>query len=111
LVGLAAYNGRRRSLRPEFAAGTSVALVATPKVGYTFVEWTGACSGTAACVVYMDDLANVNAFFVPITGGAITPASAIPTLAEWALVVVSLLVFLAAGPSLRRLPSRVQPGR
>jgi uncharacterized repeat protein (TIGR02543 family) len=90
------------SCSTAFAAGTSVTLVATPKSGYTFAGWTGACSGTGACVVYMDDLASVNAFFVPVTGGAVTPASAIPTLSQWALVVVSLLVFLAAGPSLRR---------
>lgn len=49
-----------------FAAGTSVALTATPATGNVFVGWTGACSGTAACVLSVNATENVGATFAPI---------------------------------------------
>jgi hypothetical protein len=74
-----------------YATATEVTLLATPGPGYRFAGWTGACSGAGACVVLMDDLAYVNATFAP--NAAPTPvASAIPTLAQWALMLMSLLI-------------------
>src|SRR5262245_15592988 len=34
-----------------YASGTSLTLVASPESGATFSGWTGACSGTANCVL------------------------------------------------------------
>ncbi len=47
-----------------FDQGTVVALTATPVAGgATFLGWTGACSGTAACSVTMDAAKSVGAAF------------------------------------------------
>jgi Fe-S cluster biogenesis protein NfuA len=51
------------SCRISFALGTSVDLVATPPSGGTFVGWTGACSGTGACRVTLNQSNNVTAKF------------------------------------------------
>jgi len=47
----------------SFASGTSVTLTATPATGSTFAGWSGACSGTAACVVSMTAARAVTATF------------------------------------------------
>ena len=46
-----------------FSIGTVVLLTATPNSGYTFTGWTGACSGTGACVVTMNSNQSVSATF------------------------------------------------
>ena len=46
-----------------FAPGTQVTLTATPADGSSFTGWTGACTGTGACVVTMDDDRSVTATF------------------------------------------------
>ncbi|MBL8916319.1 MAG: hypothetical protein JNM17_36805, partial [Archangium sp.] len=51
----------------RFVTGTVVSLTATPSAGNTFVGWTGACSGTGACVVTLDSAKSVGALFMPIT--------------------------------------------
>jgi hypothetical protein len=76
-----------------YATGTEVTLIATPSPGYRFAGWTGACSGASACVVWMDDLAYVNATFAP-NAGPIPDISAIPTLAEWSLMLLSVLIVI-----------------
>ncbi|MCC7325965.1 MAG: hypothetical protein IT521_04070 [Burkholderiales bacterium] len=73
-----------------FASGTEVTLLATPAPGYRFSGWSGACSGAQACVVWMDDLANVSALFAPIPVPVAT--APIPTLAEWAMALMGLLI-------------------
>jgi len=78
-----------------FASGTKVTLFATAAPGYQFTGWSGACSGIGACVVWMDDLADVNALFVPNAIVAVV-TEPIPTLGEWAMVLMSLLM-LAVG--------------
>lgn len=46
-----------------YADGTIVTLTASPDANSTFTGWAGACSGTGACNVTMDDAKNVTAFF------------------------------------------------
>lgn len=76
-----------------FASGSKVTLFATPAPGYQFTGWSGACSGIGACIVWMDDLADVNALFVP--NAIIAPVTEpIPTLSEWAMALMSLLILV-----------------
>ena len=77
-----------------FAAGTNVSLSAVPGPGYAFAGWGGACSGAGACVVQMDTAQFVSATFVP---NAIVQGTPIPTLAQWALLLMGLLMVLVAG--------------
>ena len=44
--------------------GTEVTLTATPATGWTFSAWSGACTGSGACVVTMDDDKSVTATFI-----------------------------------------------
>jgi hypothetical protein len=46
-----------------FAAGTVVTLTATPNTGSVFSGWSGACTGTAPCVVTMSAARSVTATF------------------------------------------------
>jgi Divergent InlB B-repeat domain/IPTL-CTERM motif len=77
-----------------YLAGTEVTLSATPSAGYRFTGWAGACTGAGACVVSMDDLQFVDATFTPNASPG--TASPIPTLAQWALMLMSLLLVAAA---------------
>jgi hypothetical protein len=66
--------------------GTEVTLTAVPTAGSRFDGWSGACTGTAACTVTMDQARSVTATFVavmPLTvakagsgGGAVTSSPA-----------------------------------
>jgi hypothetical protein len=47
----------------EFELGTVVTLTATPDPGWTFSGWTGACGGSAGCVVTVDGGKSVTASF------------------------------------------------
>ena len=49
----------------SYARGTSVQLRANPAPGTFFVGWSGACTGTGACTVVMNDVRNVTATFLP----------------------------------------------
>ena len=93
-----------------FASGTQVTLIATAASGYRFAGWSGACFGADACVVWMDDLADVNAFFVP--SATVTPpplvAEPIPTLAEWAMALMSLLILVVGATQLRTRAGRTK---
>jgi hypothetical protein len=46
----------------SFAIGTPVTLTATPATGFSFIGWSGACSGTA-CTVTMNAAQSVSASF------------------------------------------------
>lgn len=46
------------------ATGTQVELTATADAGSLFSGWSGACSGTGACTVLVESVANVTATFV-----------------------------------------------
>jgi hypothetical protein len=47
----------------DYAAGTVVALSATPQSGWTFSGWSGACSGSGTCSTTMDSARSVTAAF------------------------------------------------
>jgi trimeric autotransporter adhesin len=47
----------------SFTSGTAVTLTAAAAMGYKFTGWSGACSGTGACVVTMNSAENVTAIF------------------------------------------------
>ena len=51
------------SCSAQFDYGTSVTLNQTPSSGSTFGGWSGACSGTGACTVSMDQARSVTATF------------------------------------------------
>lgn len=68
-----------------FVAGTAVILNATPGPGQRFAGWTGACTGVGTCTVWMGYVQYVNAIFEP-------DANPIPTLSEWALMLLCLLI-------------------
>ena len=51
------------SCSAEWNPGTLVSLTATAAAGRRFVRWSGACSGSAHCVVRLDQAATVNALF------------------------------------------------
>ncbi|MCA1657529.1 MAG: InlB B-repeat-containing protein, partial [Actinobacteria bacterium] len=50
----------------SYATGTQVTLTATPAAGSAFSGWKGACSGTGACTVTMDQTRAAYAEFTPI---------------------------------------------
>jgi len=83
-----------------FARDTRVALFAVAQAGYRFAGWSGACSGSGACTVYVDDTAFVEARFVRDVGAA--PSQPIPTLSQWALLLLAVLLAVGAYPLLRR---------
>jgi len=59
----------------SYVSGTTVTLTATPDASSTFTGWSGACTGTAACVVTITAATTVTANFSPI----VTPASFVLT--------------------------------
>jgi len=52
----------------NFGYGTLVTLTAAPDLGYRFVSWDGACTGSVGCVVTMDAAKSVTATFAPFEG-------------------------------------------
>ncbi len=47
----------------SYLSNTQVTLNATPATGWTFLGWSGACSGTGSCTVTMTQSLSVNAIF------------------------------------------------
>jgi hypothetical protein len=78
----------------SFPTGTLVTLTATPAAGSAFAGWGGACTGLGACVVLMDQLQTVTATF--LSNGPPPGALQVPTLSQWGLVLLALLVGLTA---------------
>ncbi len=63
-----------------YAPTTQVTLNATPGQGYTFLTWTGACSGTGPCTVTMSQDQTVNAIFsVPLQFFSAVPCRVVDT--------------------------------
>jgi hypothetical protein len=78
----------------SFPAGTLVTLTAIPVPGNSFAGWGGACTGLGTCVVLMDDLQTVTATFV--SNAVPIPAQEIPTLSQWALLLMCGLIGMIA---------------
>jgi hypothetical protein len=53
-----------------YASGQSVTLTPTPASGYDFSSWSGACTGSEACIVTMDAAKSVTANFTAIPAGS-----------------------------------------
>jgi hypothetical protein len=51
----------------KFNTATKVVLKAAPSSGSTFTGWSGACSGTAACKVQMNEARSVTATFAKVS--------------------------------------------
>ena len=49
----------------QFAQNTNVTLTSSPAVGYSFVGWSGACSGTGTCIVAVSTALTVTATYAP----------------------------------------------
>lgn len=49
----------------KFSIGQQVTLTATPAAGWSFVGWSGACSGSGSCIVTMSAARSVTATFAP----------------------------------------------
>jgi len=62
-VGAGSITAQPAPVAGTYAAGTVVALTATPATGSQFSGWSGACSGSAACIVTMDAAKSVTASF------------------------------------------------
>ena len=56
----------------NFTAGSTVTLRATPADASSFAGWGGACSGTGACTVTMDQARSVTATFSTLPPGSFT---------------------------------------
>ena len=82
----------------SFAQGTEATLTAVAAQGYHFSGWAGACSGSGACVVKMNDTQSVNATFVQDP----PPALLVPALGQWSLLALMLLIATAGWRLSRR---------
>ena len=78
--------------------GSNATCTATAHTGYRFTGWGGSCSGnTSPCTLTNVTAAtNVSAQFAPAS------AQAIPTLGEWAMLLLTGLMGLGAMVALRR---------
>ena len=80
--------------------GSNATCTATASSGYRFTGWGGSCSGSASPCTLTNVTAptNVSAQFAP----APASAQAIPTLGEWAMLLLTGLMGLGAMVALRR---------
>ena len=78
--------------------GSNATCTATAHTGYRFTGWGGSCSGSASTCTLTNVTAatNVSAQFAPAS------AQAIPTLGEWAMLLLTGLMGLGAMVALRR---------
>jgi len=83
-----------------YDAGGSVQLTAIPAAGQTFASWGGACSGTdATTTVAMSQARACTASFAPAATTA--TAAAVPTLNQWALLLLAALLAAASAGAAR----------
>lgn len=91
----------------EVLEGGSVTCTATAEAGFTFSGWGGDCSGTDASCTLSDIDANRTAVanFAAIGGGgggSGNPVTPVPTMSEWAMMLMSGLLALMAVARLRK---------
>jgi uncharacterized repeat protein (TIGR02543 family) len=85
-----------------YAYGAVVNVTATPATGYTFTNWSGACTGSGTCTVTMDANKSVTANFAvagttytltmavdPVGGGTTDPAVGVHVYAAGTVVNVT----------------------
>lgn len=65
--GIACLDGSSSNCSAVYAGGTLVTLGATPDFSSFFKGWSGACTGTGACLVTLDAIKGVTATFNLIT--------------------------------------------
>ena len=85
--------------------GSNATCTATAHTGYRFTGWGGSCSGSASPCTLTNVTAptNVSAQFAPASAQfAPASAQAIPTLGEWAMLLLTGLMGLGAMVALRR---------
>lgn len=70
-----------------FKSGTAVALSVVPASGWTFRGWTGACSGTGPCEVFLDSPRAVRATFAVSSTSPPPPPSPPPPAPTFSLSV------------------------
>lgn len=87
----------------SYTSGATVTLAAAAASNSTFTGWSGACTGTASCVVSLSAARSVVAGFdvTPVPTGAVAP---IPTLSEWAMILLATLMSLLGLAQVRRKP-------
>jgi uncharacterized repeat protein (TIGR02543 family) len=80
--------------------GGGASCTQTPNAGYTFASWSGACSGTGSTCTLTNVVSAlaVTAQFVP----QVNAPTAIPTLSEWALLLLAGFVIWHAWVILRK---------
>lgn len=64
-AGIACSSANQDACSAQFASTVEVVLQAAPATGSRFAGWSGACSGTGACVLAMDTARSVTARFDP----------------------------------------------
>ena len=82
------------------SAGGSSTCTATAHAGYSFIGWSGACAGQGATC----SLGSISADTSVAASFARTPGAvqSIPTLSEWAMLLLTGLLGLMAATALRR---------
>jgi hypothetical protein len=90
------------TLNPVPSGGTST-CTATPNAGYSFTTWSGDCTGATCVLSNVTTTHSVVAGFTatPVPTGAVTP---IPTLSEWAMILLATLMALLGLAQVRRKP-------
>lgn len=64
--GIGCSTANRDACTAQFSATSEVVLQASPMTGSRFAGWSGACTGTGACVLAMDASQSVTARFDPV---------------------------------------------
>lgn len=83
-------------------AGTGASLTATPEAGWTFLGWSGACSGTGVCAVGPVVGPGEGSVSVTATFGIIVPALTRPTVVDFETPALGALARQPINPYVAR---------
>jgi hypothetical protein len=81
--------------------GQSATCQATANAGYQFVSFSGDCTGATCTLTNVTAARNVSALFALINLPVATPTVSVPTLGEWALIGLMLLLSVVASVRLK----------